>query len=476
MFSRFIPILRRATDAILPSQPVVPVRQVGEFSQLSASVELSGLVVLGNPGGVSDGLHHPVGLGEHQTNHDDDTVSLSGGNTDIGMVFKSSKLVSRLDRVVIGVAVEPAGAGLFDEDFESYADTAALRVAWVPSDVSNSPNDLETGVVFEGTKSQRLTIKVGGAGSSDTWTHTFSVEDWSDIADLRFALRLDQDAATNVLRFRIGDGVNTASVVVPQSDADVWDEKAIPIESFVQDGGSPPSLAAITTIEIEVESNGTNGFAYVDLMDVVGAAGTITAELRAAAPDQQLPTAFGALLATDTVELPVSSDGRVAFDFGGVVVEPGQYLILALTAREKPGTIVKIRGTLTDTYSNGQVWTSADDGASLTHVPGQDAAFATFYWVDGAVQMLSGRFDGDPGQEATLGAFIQDNDNVTIAHTQVFQHKAQSQIDYNFAGLGRATITQGQHVIFNVAQDALGVATEFSFSYQFFHEPIERWG
>jgi hypothetical protein len=130
------------------------------------------------------------------------------------------------------------------DDFEGYADTNALRVVWVPSDVRNTPNTLVVGDSF-GSKFMRIqTTKNNSVGDSVRRTFS-SVQDWSQYTGVQFRVLCDMNA---YMQFRIIDEAGSIVYVdIPQyvSVTKVY----FPFTSFKKVGANFVDLSRIQAIE-----------------------------------------------------------------------------------------------------------------------------------------------------------------------------------------------------------------------------------
>src|SRR3989338_5344139 len=68
----------------------------------------------------------------------------SGGVVDVGQVFRLTGGIFDIERVQLTLEALAGAAILAVDNFESYADTTALRAVWASNDITNTPNTLET--------------------------------------------------------------------------------------------------------------------------------------------------------------------------------------------------------------------------------------------------------------------------------------------------------------------------------------------
>jgi len=150
------------------------------------------------------------------------------------------------------------------DDFESYANDAALAAKWPHNILHIPPYDyvfLETGNVQQGAKSMRFEYQNQFDPYLTEATYTFAAaQDWTKygIKAMSLAFRGQNDNVEQLLRIRLQDAAgNTATAAHPYTyavESDTWTQWDIALEQFSSAG---VNLAAITKVTIIV-GDGTN--------------------------------------------------------------------------------------------------------------------------------------------------------------------------------------------------------------------------
>jgi len=437
-----------------------------DLDRYTQEVTITERLGLANKGGISILRLLPHVYAEHAIGDGAGVATVqAGGLTDVGQVFEASRPELRSVAVRLNVSTVPVHA----EDFESYVDTAALRVQWVASDLTNSPNVLETGVVGEGAKSMAITVSKNKS-QLDTVTDTFGPDDWSAVDAMALLIRQDQPTSENQLRIRIGDGVNSASASVPVNEVDVWEQRVILLSNFVNDGVGSVNLAAVTTIEFEIEADGQNGTIYVDDVRAVGQPGT--AEIRLHEVDGENPTALGALLGAQSVTLLNSIDGFYDVDFD-LTLTVGDHYALVVRAPDVPTTFAGVLGSTGD-YVRGDAFTSDDDGVTLTNLPDTDLFFVTYWLTAGVIGTVEVDFDDSPGN-GVMDIVIANRPSGRIRRYLVHGFEALSVPRHVFE-LEDAVIDADDEVALFMQDDPNSPALEVAITVSLRHEPVNTVG
>jgi hypothetical protein len=418
-----------------------------------------------NKGGVTSLVLTPRVHGEHMiVSSTTIAVAQQGGNTEVAQVFRAVR--SKFHSVGVRVGAETSPVHL--EDFESYADTAALKVAWVVSDAVNTDITLEE--VIPGADTKSMSIDVSKNKSAlDTVTNTFGAEDWSAVTDIGLLIRQDQPTTLNQVRIRIGDGVNTMSILVPVNAVDTWESRVISLTSFENDGVGDVDLSVVTTIEFEVESDGENGVILIDNVRAVGPPGTMTVAIHEVASED--PAALGALVVSAQVTLANVDDAFYLVDLSADLTV-GQYYAVVLNAPDIATTALNVLGGTG--YDAGDAYTSTDDGATLTRLVDTDMFFLTYWRSAGVVSMFSVDFDAEPGNGDIEIAIV----NFTTGRIQRYLcHKLTM-----LSGLLRdhalrdETIREDEVVVLFLEDDVTSPASVVALTVEFSHEPINTAG
>jgi len=199
-----------------------------------------------------------------------DIVDEVNATTIVGQIFKASK--DNINSIII--TLDSAEAASVD-DFESYADSAALRLKWVKSGTNEA--DLETTIVASGgsTKAMRFKMDV----SNDSWIYTLAAP--TDFTEALGAFDYYQTKEYDKAKASvfIGDGVNTKSysLVIPFKNQ--WDNFEIDEAAMTEDGGGTTDVTAITQIGFRIDDKEIGDFGYVDNLKTFPPPGEIELKL-----------------------------------------------------------------------------------------------------------------------------------------------------------------------------------------------------
>ncbi len=435
-------------------------------SRFTKSVNVSQRTIIANKGGVNIIRLKPVIVMENAVGEGAEIGTIpTGGNTDVGQVFKAQLP----DLRSIGFRLGVLATTIRTEDFESYADTAALQAAWVPSDVSNSPNTLETVVVSEGAKSMAMEI-TKNKSDLDTVTFTFAAEDWSSVSDIAFQINQTNMNSENQVRIRIGDGTGTKSSLVFIADINVFEQRVLNIDVFAEDGIGTTDLSAITTIEFEVVVGTQNGTVYIDDIQILTAPGEVDLEVRNVA--SAIPTTLGSVVATTTFNLVNSADFFYVVEVDATLV-PGQHYSLNIRNLSFGTTVVDMIGSLGE-YTQGEFYSSNNDGTTLSF-PGGDAFFVTFFKTEGMISTIFVDFDDVPG-DGRMDISIVNRTNNKIKRHLVHDFELVSSKEHEFLDIELEIVGPDDEVVMLLVDDATSLATEMVLSVDFRHKPVNVVG
>lgn len=204
-------------------------------------------------GQVNSGRLRPEVLNEHAESSRE-IQSVVNSTNKVGQIFKASQ-----DNInAIYITAESAEAAAID-DFESYANDAALQAVWVPS---NSLNFLETTIVQDSTQSMGLPLSV----INDEWEMTMAAIDYTGYTG---SFDFYQDTIFGltgaIVEVFISDGVNTKSSQLAINQANNWTHFDINEAAMIEDDIlNPTDVTAITSIGFRVDTKKLGASAYVD--------------------------------------------------------------------------------------------------------------------------------------------------------------------------------------------------------------------
>jgi len=252
-------------DNSVPVTNTTPIGVPPEFNKLTAS---SGTFLI-QKGQLNKLRLRPQIQNEHAESSRGVIGTVTSTNI-MGQFFKTSQ-----DNINgLNVAMRSAEAEVFD-DFESYANDAALQAAWIETDAGD-PAELETVVVYEGTQSMYLP---GDATTGDEWYREFATTDFTGYTGT-FHMQASRAYSTLKLRIYVYDSAgNTNSAPILQTGINVWEFFEFDINSLTQDGGTPADISDITRIGFRLEDRRNNSSLYIDEMISVPGPGSIHLKL-----------------------------------------------------------------------------------------------------------------------------------------------------------------------------------------------------
>ena len=305
----------------------------------------------------------------------------SGGITDIGQIFKLTGGIFNLNRIHLTLEAIAGGAIQLIDDFESYADTTALRGTWVSSDLTNTPNTLETTIVQEGTKAMKVDLLSAQKSKNDTIINTFgTAQDWSTFNGIQFQFRND---VNSVIEMHIEDGAGNASKhTLTVSNQEAYEAKQLDFADFIPVATVPADLMDIKKIKFFVKTGKIGAF-YVDIMELFSTQsfGTVDVELHDFGTDGS-PTQLVAPIQTETISLE-SGKKIYELEFEAESLTPNNFFGIVLT-NASVATVKVFGKTGSDLYTNGFAFSSINDLDITGTGSGDDIFFLTFA-VDKAI-------------------------------------------------------------------------------------------
>ncbi len=352
-------------------------------------------------------------------------------STIVGQIFKASH--DNINGALL--TLESAGGSVLD-NFEGYADSAALQVQWVETD-ANDKALLETTIVEAGSKSMNLPLD---ATLLDVWTDTISSTNYTGF-NFDFHYRQNRTFSQAKLAFFVGDGTNTKSIQLTINDTDLFthfeiDEAAMSVETN-DATANPPDMAAITKIGFRLDDRQNGGEGYIDNLTAVPPPGTVLVKL----------WDFGASLPTSTVDALDSGTQYTEIGdrgIGGAVLASlslplvggkRKYFLrgfIAGVATEIPANTVLTVGNYygisihyvdTDVdvygpdssfsiqyYNNGYAFTAPDESTAITAIGTfNDLAFSIFSTQDVYINGFIQSIDAVPGADAEVHIYAEDS-------------------------------------------------------------------
>ena len=190
---------------------------------------------------------------------------VSNGNI-LGQIFKASK-----DNINTMLLTLESAAGVVVDNFESYADSAALQAVWA---ATGALATLETTTVKNGAQAMSLPT----TNVADEWSRAAAPTDYTDYTGTFFAYFSHAFAAQQVSVF-IGDGTNTKSFTVIQEGAGVWCPCEVNEKAMTEDQAGTTNVSAITEIGYRVVVKKLGGTVIIDDLASVPPPGDIEVKL-----------------------------------------------------------------------------------------------------------------------------------------------------------------------------------------------------
>lgn len=377
----------------------------------------------------------PAILNEHVESSRTVQGIVSSSNV-VGQVFRASQ--DNINGILL--TLETA-AGISLDDFESYADSAALQASWV--EITNLAL-LETTIVKSGTQSMNIPLDATG----DEWVKTITATDFTDFTGT-FDFQQDRFFGVGGVEVSvfIGDGVNTKSLPLTVSDSDSWFRFEVNENAMAEDGGGTTDTANITQIGYRVDRAFPGANAYVDNLSAApppGSVGLKLWDMGTSIPESGASSIDDGTQYTELGDRGLNGGGVVAEvnlpllggkrlytvkDFvAGVALEipsntiltPGNFYILTVNYVD---TDVNVYGPdplfLTNYYTNGFSFTAPDEATAITAVGEfNDCMFGIYSTQDAFLNTIVKFYDASPGGGASENIFIEDK-NMSITDVSV---------------------------------------------------------
>lgn len=346
-------------------------------------------------------------------------------STIVGQIFKASQ-----DNINGLMVTLESAAGVTLDNFESYADSAALQVVWVKGGTNEAL--LETTIVESGTKSMNLPLDV----LNDDWVDTVGSTNYTDTT---FDFDYYQDVAFSAAKvaFFIGDGANTKSLQITNNNVNQWQHFQINESAMSEDGGGTTDVTAITKIGFRVDDPRANANGYIDNLAAVPVPGNISFKLWDMGTDIPVSAVtsiddgtqftqlgdIGFTTPTASITLPLLGGERlyVIRDFvAGVALEiPANQLLTAgnyyAVTLNYVDTNVSVYGPdtsfLIDYYTNGYAFTAPNESTAITAIGTySDLMFGILSTQDVYLTGFFQFIDAIPGNNANVYIFAEDSD------------------------------------------------------------------
>ena len=371
----------------------------------------------------------PSVLNEHAESSK--TAQATVNNTTIaGQVFKASQ--DNINGIMLTLE---SAAGTSLDDFEGYANDAALQTAWALT--GSNEATLETTIVKTGTNSMKLSLDT----LNDEWALT--VGDSIDYTGYTFDLDFFQDRAFAQAKvsFFIEDGLGaSASTQLVIADINSWVHFEININSLTDDAGAT-DLTDIDKIGFRIDDAGMTFSSYVDNISATPEPGQL--ELKLWDLGDTIPVADGSSfdLATDATQYSELGDrglngGSVAASVildlvGGkrlytirsfiagtaleipsnTILNMGNYYAITIHYVDTDVSVYGPDESFDNYYTNGYAFTTSAENVDITAIGTDiDLMFGVYSTQNVFINTLLKFYDAEPGTDATEHVFVEDCD------------------------------------------------------------------
>jgi len=369
----------------------------------------------------------PQVMNEHAESSRNIHGVVSDGNI-LGQIFKASH-----DNINgIDITVESA-AGVNFDDFESYADDAALQAVWI---ATGDDAEIETSEVYEGDQSMYLPAE---GNNGDEWARAFATTDFTGYTG-EFWMYSNKEYKDVKMRVFVEDSAgNTNSQAVVQPGKKSWYKFVIIVDEMTADGGTPADTTDIVKIGYRVQKEKRDGYVILDDLISVPPPGELELKLwdmgttmpvsgTTALDDGTQYTKLGDAGITGKQEASVIIDlygGKRAYHIDEFVAGPateiptneilnvGHYYAITM---HYVNTNVSVYGTneaWDDYYKNGYAFSAPDDSTAITTAgANKDLMFVIFSTQDVYVFEITSNTDGTPNGNSETTLYVEDNNMI----------------------------------------------------------------
>jgi len=377
---------------------------------------------------------------EHAESSRNIITTVTSGNI-AGQIFKASQ-----DNINgIDLTMESAAGVVFD-DFESYANDAALQLAW---DATGLEADVETSTVYQGAQSMYLDCE-GAAQVGKTWKKsTGGGADFIGYTS-QFQMYSNKEYKDVQLEVFVEDSSgNTASRQIVQANKDIWTKIVVPTDSLVDDG-AVTDMTDIDYIGFRVAKEKKDGYVIIDIMISVPPAGDVEVKLWNMGTELPVSTTtklndgtqyekLGDLGITGLQESSVTVSllgGKRSYHIdefvAGVAFEipdnepliPDNYYAITIHYVDTDVNIYGPNAAWVDYYNNGYSFTAPDAATAITATgTDEDLMFMIYSTQKVYVYEVTIATDGTPNGDSRTSAYVED-ENMTRTDVLVSGIKA----------------------------------------------------
>ncbi len=348
-------------------------------------------------------------------------------STIVGQIFKASQ--DNINGILL--TLESAEGEALD-DFESYADSAALQLVWVKGGTNEAL--LEETIVESGDKSMELP----GTTLNDDWVDTITLKDYTDYT---FEFDFYQSHLNLVLgyEFTLSDGTDTLSFPLIVDVANVWQHLEVDINAMTD--SATTDKTAITKIGFRVVDIHPASVSYVDNLIASPPPGSVGLKLW----DMGNTIPVTAVTSIDDgtqyeelgdkgdnggsvvseIILPLQGGKRLYSITGyvaGIALEipsntiliPDNYYAITLNYIDTDVSVFGADSSFSiQYYNNGYAFTAPDEATAITAIGEfNHCMFGIFSTQDVFVNTLFKFYDSTPGALARESVFVEDENMV----------------------------------------------------------------
>lgn len=200
------------------------------------------------------------GVAENQLYDKDQLLTVEQGETVAQMVRLSNGCLCGVQFRIDGES--PASDVL--DNFETYADNAALQSVWLSTNATRLIRTLETTIFYSGTKSMKIEAQRPQAQGHYVYK-TWAAQDWSTHTFVQFGFRSETDSSNlNASVVIVDDLGQRTSVIIPFTATNNWELINIEFDQFSMLDGTF-DWQNITGIRILINNLATsNAIFYID--------------------------------------------------------------------------------------------------------------------------------------------------------------------------------------------------------------------
>lgn len=378
-------------------------------------------------------------------------ATLSSTTPIVGQIFRASQ--DNINGIMLTLQ---SGDTIDFDDFESYANDAALQAVWVASDPTE-PAELENVIVYEGTQSMAIP---SDATVGDEWARSFPSTNFAGWTGT-FWFYNDRTYNNVKMRVFIEDSIgNTNSGPIVNQDQDTWEFFEIQVDSLTADGGTPANTTDIVKIGFRLDDRRSNSEVYFDELVSFLPPGSVDVELWDMGATQ--PVSGVTSLTDGTQYLELGDRGlnggtvraNVSLDLisgkrqyllsqyvAGTALEipsntlltPGNYYSIVLRHKNSSINVFGANTNFTtDYYESGYAFNATSVSTPITQIGTyNDLQFIVFSTADVYLNTLLKFYNAQPGDDATEFVNIEDK-NMNIVGIIAGENTPQQTLEAEF--------------------------------------------